>query len=314
MDLFGNLLLSSSYSLNKCSTKCLQTGLALNKGVFSPVVRIVNGAKVSNSVSLTIYEWTELLQHKDLILSYLHGNFSACKTTDVIAYDLQHHEILLKEVYSRRALIINECLALTKNTAAADSPGKSVLTDITNISITTNSSTSASENENENASVGVAKAPAKRSAFEAARDAVAEKQIDVVERKRVKLPDFVGVAMHLQTVEAIFELEDLVQVKLGELANGAGFVNNILASIVVCIQRDTRDEKTEDLKKVFYSEKGFKIYFNTARPEIEKQVRTLLLQDDADFGLKYDDRIFEHSFMELQRLCHRQIVHKIFEK
>ncbi len=47
---------------------------------------------------------------------------------------------------------------------------------------------------------------------------------------------------------------------------------------------------------------------------IEKQVRTLLLQDDADFGVKYDDRIFEHSFIELQRLCHRQIVHKIFEK
>ncbi len=53
-------------------------------------------------------------------------------------------------------------------------------------------------------------------------------------------------------------------------------MNNVLATTIVSIQRDTRDEKTEDLKKMFYSEKGFKVYFNTTRLELEKQVRSIL--------------------------------------
>ena len=176
---------------------------------------IVNGAKSSNSVSLTPSEWLQLLQHKDAIIGYLHGNYGACETTGVIAYDLQHHEILLKEVYSRRAVVVNECLSLLSITAAGDASGEPALVDISNILITAdsiNTSPTGSVRGGGNTSGGERRAN-KRSALDAARDAVAEKSANVVDSKRVKRPDFVGIAVHAPTVEAMFDLEDVVQLK-----------------------------------------------------------------------------------------------------
>jgi len=284
------------------------------------VVRIIKGAKSSSAVSLTPAEWDLVLQHKDSVLNYLHGSYNTCKTSDLIVYDLECHELLLKETYGKRSLIINDCLPISDDgsagesrgtdadAAAAGAPGATA--DANNDTTAVHGVSSVIGIKNEAAAAAAGK---KRSVLAAALETVSEKP--VVERKRVKSSlDYTGVAMHAPTVEAFYELEDVVQLKLAELTANVDFVNNIFTSLVACIQRDTRDESLDDLKKVFHSEKGFKVYFNSARSYIEKEVRSVLVDEAAVNGAKFDARIFEHSFTEIQRVWHRDLVTEIFER
>ncbi len=95
--------------------------------------------------------------------------------------------------------------------------------------------------EDENTS-GCGRRATKRLALDAAWDAMDEKSVDVVDRKQVKLPDFVGIAMHASTVEAMFELGEVVQLKLGELTT-ALISQTIIKQRPSCVFSETRATK-----------------------------------------------------------------------
>ena len=104
-----NLLLSSTYALNRSNSKRVTVGLEYFGGFYRPVVKLCSTGSPAKYVTLDKNAWELICDQRDAMVAYLEDSFSFYndfgKPTKIFLPD---HDINFSTAYEMKAIVIDE--------------------------------------------------------------------------------------------------------------------------------------------------------------------------------------------------------------
>lgn len=230
-----NLLLSTTYALNKSNTKRAIIGLTYHGGLYRPVVKLSGGGPPSKYVTLSVADWEALVDQMSTMDEYLRHSYVSTYAEYGIPQKifLPQHDINFTTAYGARAIAIDERPVIEKP----------------NVTDGGNSSKTISEDSTQQTT-----------------------QVDGPIPKKKKFENPPGVILQYATFDGLRDVRECIAERLKWLENNSAFVNRLYDTVINFVKEKITAESDLDSKGLLKECYAFRNYYLRIRGEIEAHV------------------------------------------
>ena len=280
-----NLIFGTTYALNKSGSKSAGMGLQCFDGRFKPILKLYGPNLVYNTVILDKESWTLLLEHKEILMNYVRGDYSP-RYNDFdspTSINFFNFEIRFTTAHQEKAIGIAQLSPVTRPPTPIP----------------------ANQQDGQN----LYETPPDQST------ALYNTQPPPVKKRRAKLESVPMFTMHAVTCDGLFQLSECINHTFTWLSDLCGIFDRAFDFVVNYLQEKINEEFEIDVKRAGEGKEkegkdnarnnmknkitcplGFSLFFNLHKADIKS---ALDKQEQIGGAPCYDKRLFDKFFIEL---------------
>lgn len=311
--IYPNLLLSTTYALNKSASKKASVGLEYDSkgGNFRPVVKLGGGGPPNKYVTLDMRTWDLIVDQMDVMKSYVTKGYNPCypEFGDPAIIMLQDHVINFTTSYQDKTITIVErppasvCVnaaagtipkvnepstsrATSTHEATATSPNTETTTAKTTPQVNAPSDSASSpfttiaegdDNARDELQINNTSAATPKAEVEESPVLRPKKLFNTPNApKRRKLDNTPCFAMQLPTFEGLVAAAESITYRMHKLEDQAIFVNQIYEFIVDYLKKKLFEEEEDERKSILKTPPKFHHFYDDYRHSIEVDIGNMM--------------------------------------
>lgn len=234
-----NLLLSTTYALNKSNTKRATVGLEYHGGLHRTVIKLCGTGSPSKYITLTADDWEMIVDQMVTMDEYLRHSYVSTYSDFGVPQKifLPKHDISFTTAYGARAIAIDERPVVEKSK-------------VTYV-------------ENDNAVSDVAEIPPSQPSNQTGESAMKKK-------RRFENPP--GIILQYGTFEGLRDMRECITERLKRLENDSAFVNRVYDMVLKFLKEKIISDTEVNAKELLKECHVFKKYYCNIRMEIDERI------------------------------------------
>lgn len=257
-----NMLLSSTYAINRSNSKRVSVGLEFNGECFVPVIKLCSSGSPQNYISLNEISWELFYAASGEIESYLQNGYAAySEFSQPKNIELPYHTITFGQSYGNNAIIVSK---------RSNNPVKKSVGPQEDLE------------EKETSSIS-------------ALDSIFEPQTEV--KRKSNTNSNAGIVMQMTSYSGLKEMVPVIMIKFNEMRQKSEVVNRAYASIIECLTEKFLYEATDKVKNCLKISHFFRQYYVIIKNDIENYVKEKFVHDLSNVSL--DENSLELILAEL---------------